>query len=248
MKFAYLSLAFVLISCVSFAQNDQHIKDQLPQKVTYPDSIADPDLGVDIYEPLNMLLAADSVRLCDGYDCEGWITDYYTNGNIIHKGFYVDGQLKVYKNYYPDGTLERDFSTVDNYRCQVTLYYPNGEKKSFVKYLHGTALVWTDYFEDGKMKYYEEFHKSLSYHIAKKSFYASGQTEDELVLIHKKKLNYDKNTYYNDGTMSVDGEMKFDESTYDYLKIGTWKYYDESGQIKKQLTYNNGRVSDEKKF
>ncbi len=239
------------VSGFVFAQptkNTQHLNDQVPHKKKYTADVVDPQLGIDMYEPLNMFVSADSVRLCNGYDCEGWVTDYYENGQIIHKGFYVDGQLKIYKNYYPDGTLEREFVTIDNYRCTAKLYYPDGTKKSVVKYLHGSPMVWSDFYADGTPKYYEEYHKSLNYHIEKKTYYDNGKVEDELVLVHKKKLNYDKNEYHNNGQMKVDGSMAFSEESYDYFKTGTWKFYDESGTIKKELTYNQGRVSDEKKY
>ena len=31
----------------------------------------------------------------------------------------------VYKNYYPDGTLERDFKNIDGFRSKCSLFYPN---------------------------------------------------------------------------------------------------------------------------
>lgn len=252
MKTLLLITAGILGSSIALAQPNKelqkHLEDQVPHKKKYDATVVDKDLGIDIYEPLNMFLNADSVRMCDGYDCEGWVTDNYENGQVIHKGFYVDGQLKVYKNYYPDGTLERNFVTVDNYRCTAKLYYPDGTLKSEIKYLHGEPMVWSDFYEDGKPKYYEEYHKSLTYHIEKKSYFKTGNVEDELILLHKKKLNYDKNEYHTNGNMKIDGNMVFNQETFDYAKTGVWKHYDENGTIKKELTYSNGRVKDEKNY
>lgn len=246
-----LIAAIGLSTGVVYAQptkNTQKLDSQVPHKKKYTAAVVDEDLGIDMYEKLNMFISADSVRLCNGYDCEGWVTDNYEDGTVIHKGFYEDGQLKIYKNFYPDGTLEREFKTIDNYRCTLKKYFPDGKVKSEVRYLHGTPQIWSDFYKNGNQKYYEEYHKSLTYHIEKKSFFENGTPEDELVLVHKKKLNYDKNEYHDNGQVKVDGEMKFSEESYDYIKTGTWKYFNESGAIKKELTYNRGRVSDEKTY
>jgi len=246
--------AITSFSASAFAQGggkttiQKNLDKQVKPKIKYDASIVDEDLGIDIYEPLNMFLAADSVRACDGYNCDGWVTDYYKNGEPIHKGFYVDGQLKVYKNFYPDGQVERDFITIDNYSCSYKLYYPDGTVKSKIKYINGEPIVWSDFYEDGSKKFYEQFHKSMTYHIQKKSFYKGGQVQDELVLLSKKKLNYDKNLYHQNGQVKVDGNMFFNKASYDYTKTGTWKHYNADGKVTKELVYNNGRVSEEKKY
>ena len=249
-----MKLTISLISVLFFINNAysqilKKLEDQVPhEEILYDDSIVDPYYGITIYEPLNMFLHADSTRNCSGYLCNGWITDKYKNGQMIHKGFYLDGQLKIYKNFYPDGSLERSFTTVDNYRCNVKLYFPGGNLKSSVKYLHGEPVLWIDYYENGNEKFKEEFHKSLTYHIEKRSFYETGTVEDELVLSDKKKLCYDKNEYFPNGQIKTDGEMTFNKTSYDYFKSGVWKHFDNSGKLIKEVTYKNGNISEEKNY
>ena len=68
--------------------------------------------GINKYEDLNQRLGGDSVRNDKkGYAAIGWIKDFYPNGKVLHKGYYIEGQLKIYKNYFPNGQLERQFRT-----------------------------------------------------------------------------------------------------------------------------------------
>lgn len=242
----------ILLASVIFlglnAVGQSKFDEQLPDKPIYTEDVVDPVYGITIYEPLNMALAGDSVRMVNGYVAQNWIEDYYENGTLLHKGYYIDGQLKVYKNYYPDGTLERNFVNVDGYRSKATLYYPNGNIKSQVTYKDGAAMVWTDYFVNGNIEYYEEYHKSLMYHIAKRSYFESGQAESLFELVHKKKLNYTQNDFYKSGQKKVAGTLRYDEDAYDYFKTGKWVYFNEGGSPIKEEEYQDGKLLKTNKF
>jgi len=173
---------FLLVAGITvigaFTNYAQDLSSQIPEDKKYDKSVVDEFFGIRMYEPLNVALGGDSVRMDkNGYAADGWREDYYEDGTLLHRGYYIEGQLKVYKNYYPNGQLEREFKSVDGFRSQVSLYYNDGTLKSNVKYVEGAALVWADYFPNGKMEYYEEYHKSFTYHIAKKSFYDNGQAD-----------------------------------------------------------------------
>jgi len=245
-KNIFLVLIVFNLNSFCFAQFD--FDDQLPEDKKYTEDIIDEVYGITIYEPLNMGLSADSVRMEKGYAINNWKEDYYTNGQLLHKGYYIDGQLKVYKNYYPDGTLERDFKNIDGFRSKCSLYYPNGNVKSEITYLDGSAILWIDYYDNGNMEYFEEYHKDFLYHIAKKSFYESGQVESLLEITSKKKLNFIIYEYFENGTKKMDGTMKYDMNRYDYYKTGVWIYYSESGSESKHETYSDGKVIKTKDF
>ena len=100
-------LSLFLISAVSYAQID--LESQVPQEKKYDNSIVDETYGIQLYEPLNMVLEGDSVRMENGYAVNNWKEDFYNDGTLLHRGYYIDGQLKVYKNYYPNGQIEREF-------------------------------------------------------------------------------------------------------------------------------------------
>ena len=72
------------------------------------------------------------------------------------------------------------------------------------------------------------------YHIAKKSFFKNGKPESLLEMINKKKLEYTQFEFYSAGSKKLEGSLIYDKKIYDYRKIGTWKFYSETGDIKKE--------------
>lgn len=224
-----------------FSQVTQNLEDQISKKDGVPDnnvydeSIVDPTYGIIVYESLNPMVDGDSTRMGDdGYACEGWVTDSYATGQIIHKGYYVEGQLKVYKNYYPNGALEREFKALNTFSGQLKVYYPDGQIKSQVKYTNGSPLIWSDFYDNGQLEYYEEYHKSFNYHIAKRSYFKDGKPESLLEMTNKKKLYFSQNDFYSNGNKKLEGELIYDKKAYDYRKIGTWKFYKEDGALDRE--------------
>src|SRR3989344_1999054 len=146
-----ISLIFTFVS-IAFAGNSQNnlLSKKLYHDVYEPEQVIDPIYGINRYEKLNLFLGGDSIRNCTGYACTGWVSDFYTNDQLLHKGFYADGKLKMYKNYYPDGKLERDFRAIDDYRCKLTLYHSNGNLKAEIEYREGISIKYNEFYDDGK--------------------------------------------------------------------------------------------------
>src|SRR4051812_15041222 len=94
---------FFFTAQLSFAQ----FFGQVPVPNKYDAAkVIDPDYGITMYEKLNFYTGGDSVRNDKkGYACQGWLEDVYETGTDIHKGFYEDGHLKVYKNFFPNGNV-----------------------------------------------------------------------------------------------------------------------------------------------
>jgi len=237
-----LLLSILITSTLAYAQPD--LESQVPHDKKYDKSVVDETYGIQMYEALNMSLEGDSVRMENGYAVNNWKEDYYEDGTLLHRGYYIDGQLKVYKNYYPNGQIEREFKNIDGFRSLQKKYYKDGTMKSEVKYMEGAALLWIDYYANGNMEYYEEYHKSFLYHIAKRSYYESGQAESLLERV--KKLNFTQSDYYENGKNKQEGTLSYDMNAYDYYRTGKWTYYSESGKATKEETYNNGKVSKTK--
>jgi antitoxin component YwqK of YwqJK toxin-antitoxin module len=116
-----LLLSSLLISCIGYSQID--LESQIPKDKKYDNSIIDGIYGIQLYEPLNMTLEGDSVRMENGYAVSNWKEDFYEDGSLLHRGFYIDGQLKVYKNFYPNGQIEREFKNIDGYRSLQKKFY-----------------------------------------------------------------------------------------------------------------------------
>ncbi|MCB9359826.1 MAG: hypothetical protein H6587_10585 [Flavobacteriales bacterium] len=237
-------IPFLILMCPFmglFAQND--LTDVSLYHNTYePSEVIDPTYGIKLYEPLNMMLGNDSTRNDNnGYAANGFIEDYYKSGNLLHKGFYVEGQLKIYKNYYPSGNLERNFRMTDLKKSKMTLFYDKEDAiKSDIVYIENEALKWVDYYANGNVEFEEEYHKSFQYYIKKANYYENGKPENVLELVDKKKLIYTQSYYYDNGNLKEQGSVKYNKAMFDYERIGVWKLFDKNGGVTKQQKYING--------
>lgn len=211
-----------------------------------PEDVINEKFGIQMYEPLNMMLGGDTVRNdANGYAANGFIEDFYSSGQILHKGFYVDGQLKIYKNYYPNGTVERNFRVTDVKKSKMSIYYSDGKPKSEIEYVEAEAQKWTDYYTNGNVEFVEEYHKSFLYYIFKANYFEDSKPENTLELTDKKKLIYSQKYYHKNGNLKEEGEMKYNKVLFDYERIGTWTKYDESGKAIKKVKYASGKVQSE---
>lgn len=238
-----LFLFFALSS--NFTRAQTSFADQLPASQKYdPTKVVDAEYGIQLYDKLIFVLGGDSVRYNKkGYNVQGWIEDFYLNGTVIHKGFYEDGQLKVFKNFYPNGNVERSFRILDNKRCEMIEYFQDGKVKSEITYYDGNAQKQIDYYPNGVVSYIEESEKSNDYLFRRNSYKDDGNPTIIFEIIDKKKKIYTHKEFYDNGKIKEEGEMKFSLDASDYVKEGVWIYYDESGkQTKKEKYHNGGKI------
>lgn len=212
-----------------------------------PEEITDKKYGINIYERLNARLGGDSTRNCKGYACDGWVADFYTNGAILHKGYYVEGQLKTYQNFFINGQMEREFKALDDYKSAMVIFYKDGKVKSNIKYDESSPIKWEDFYPNGQLEYFEEYAKK-GYYLAQKSFFENGQPQETFEMTNKKKLLYAKKEYFESGKIKTEGETVYNVDMLDYQKTGKWSYYDETGKLVKEEFYVNGKVNEEKNY
>lgn len=204
--------------------------------------VYDSTYGINRYERLSFSIGGDSIRSDKrGYACRGWIEDKYENDQVLHRGYYLDGQLKIYKNYYENGQLERVFKTSGVVGNNMQIFYPDGKLKSEIEYVNGNAQKWSDYFPNGQLSYFEENQKNMEFVIQRKSFFESGKPQSIFELSDPKKKRYVKIEYYENGTIKESGEIKFSQG--DYIKDGTWKYFDTNGKQTSEDIYINGELN-----
>jgi antitoxin component YwqK of YwqJK toxin-antitoxin module len=241
-----LSGLSVWLFCLSFCAA-QDYSDQIPKVKRYtPAEVVDSTYGITMYEKLSPLLGGDSVRYDKkGYNIQGWWEDYYISGKLLHRGFYVDGQLRAYKNYYENGQMERIYRVNDNKHCELLLYYSDGKIKSEVYYYNGVPNKQTDYYPNGNIDLIEESHGDNDYLIKRNTFFENGYAEVLFELTDKKKKIYMHKEYYPMGKIKEDGTLRFDAVRGDYRKEGQWNYYDESGNITKKEKYQNGELRED---
>lgn len=235
-----LGISFLLLSTnFAFAQ----FFGQIPQQTKYNAAkVVDPDYGITMYEKLNFAIGGDSTRNDKkGYSCQGWIEDIYESGTILHKGFYEDGHLKLYKNFYENGNVEREFKIVDFHRTSMKLYYPDGKLKSDIIYYDGQGQIWTDYYPNGQLEYYEEYDKNMQFLIKRNSFEENGSPKDLFEMIDPKKKLYVKKEYEN-GKLKAEGTVKYNKQVGDYQKDGTWKIYESNGKVTEEKWVSGEQV------
>jgi len=243
----YLTLALIATTFFAFSQEELAVMDPDPHYVK-PESLIDPVYGIVVYEKLNSQLGGDSTRHCKGYACTGWVEDRYENGDLMHKGYYSDGQLVMYKNYYPNGELEREFKMVDNLKCQTKLYYPNGEMKSYVKYHRGDPFIWQDFYENGQIQYDEELNKQTGTYVLSNTYAANGIPISTLELENKKRMEFSHKEFHVNGQVKLEGKTRYISSIMDHRRVGIWKHYNLDGVLTKEDTYVNGKVQKERKY
>ncbi|MBX7095574.1 MAG: hypothetical protein K1X56_12710 [Flavobacteriales bacterium] len=231
----------MMMATTSMAQFN--LKKQMADKKTYEAaSVIDSTYGIMLYERLNPHTEGDSIRMCGNYACQSWIEDFYVSGELLHKGFYIDGQLKTYKNFYPNGNVERDFKAIDNYRSSVKLFYPDGKLKSEIKYNEGSPESWTDYSASGAITYQEQALKNSTILEFKKFFFDNGAPQKIMEIKDKKKYIYSYTEYHSNGKIKAEGSKVYSEGLGDYLNEGTWKSYDENGNPVKTENFSKGEL------
>ncbi|HEY0029743.1 MAG TPA: hypothetical protein VGC65_03205 [Bacteroidia bacterium] len=225
-------LLLLLLLLFSVKLSNAQFFGQIPTPTKYDAAkVVDPDYGITMYEKLNFYTGGDSVRNDKkGYACQGWLEDIYETGSTIHKGFYEDGHLKTYKNFYLNGNVERSFKLVDFKKSSLQVFYSDGKLKSDIQYYDGSPQIWTDYYPNGQIEYTEENSKSMEYIIQRKSYAEDGKPQELFELIDPKKKIYSKKEYYENGNIKAEGTMKYSPANIDYQKEGMWKEYDESGK------------------
>ncbi len=239
--------ALLAISITTFSQDDLATVSTDPHYVK-PSELIDPVYGITIYEDLNGNLGGDSTRNCRNYACNGWVEDLYQDGSLLHRGYYNDGQLIMYKNYYPNGELEREFKMVDNLKCQTKLYFPNGRLKSYVKYHRGDPFIWQDHYENGQLLYDEELSKQTGVYIKSNTYAANGVPMSTLELVNKKRMEYDHKEYHVNGAVKLEGKTRYISSIMDHRRVGVWKHFDLNGNLIEEDTYVDGRIEKQRKY
>ena len=191
---------------------------------------------------------------------EGEVLEYYTNGDLYEKSFYVNGKINglkttyhynkkisseinyingklngSYKSYHSNGKIHEVGQSVEGYYNGAWKnYYSNGSLESEFTYKKGIL--------DGLCKYYDRDGKLFYEYVYKKgeiiayTFY----NKDASIL---KKAKKKKGDFYYEG-FSPKGN-KTTEGLYDISggKIGEWKFYSHNGVLKNKGNFNKNKIN-----
>ena len=193
-------------------------------------------------------MGGDSVRYNPkGYAAQGWWEDFYKTGPVMHSGYYVDGLLTTYKNYYENGQLEREFKTLDYFHYQMILYYEDGKVRSDIKYYQGAEEITKEYYPTGKPEFLEEYASKCDYLMFRQFYYENGNLQSDMQLSDKKRKKYSLKEYYENGKVQTEGTMQYYPEIDNYMKEGNWKVFDETGKLISIEEYVRGQMVEEKK-
>lgn len=242
MNFYRLIYFIIIILLTSTASFSQSYTKQVPQLKRYtPAEIIDPEYGIIRFNKLVPMMGGDSLRYTkDGYNAQSWQEDFYVSGKLLHKGFYLDGAIKVFKNYYENGQIERSFSSTDLKHSKLEIFYEDGKIRSTINYYDGNPQNQYDFFKNGTPEYIEENDKDIEFLYKRNSYYENGLPASLFELVDKKTKKYIKKEFYANGRVKEEGSMIFRKDLGDYQKEGAWTYYNEKGIAIKTEKYHNG--------
>lgn len=206
------------------------------------DAGEDPLPDLNAYEALNKVLGGDSIRTCAGHPCIGWVEDRYADGVLKHKGYYDEGRLTVYKNYFPEGGLEREFRSIDDVKSILRTWHANGILRSETRFAHGDPYQYEDHYVNGQLRYAEERHRKEPCFMKMELYAADGKPVSLLRVVNKGKLEFEQQEFHPGGALRSQGRSQYDPLRMDSRRIGTWTHYDPAGLVVRSEDYTDGKV------
>jgi antitoxin component YwqK of YwqJK toxin-antitoxin module len=200
------------------------------------------DLVIDDYERLNGVLGGDSLRLCHGVPCTGWVEDRYAEGGLKHRGYYDRGRLTVYKNYHPNGAMEREFRSIDVRKSILRTFHADSSPRSLARYVDGVAVEYQDHYANGRLRYHEEKHRTEPYYLRMDLYAPNGDPISLLRIVDKKRLEFEVKEYHPGGVVREEGRAQYNRSRMDTQRIGTWRSYAVDGTLLREEDLVDGRV------
>ncbi len=233
-------LIFLLLNLCFLQMNSQFGNPRACKGKRYlAEEIVDKNEGINLYNRLMEGLSGDSLRFNkDGYNVQGWLDDYYLSGKLMHRGYYRDGRVVAFKNYYENGVCERNVTEPDPMHCTIDMYCENGKHRKQISYANGLIKKQIDYYENGVQKIVNEYDEEGKYVLNKKTWNEAGNLEYELVLVDVKRKKYIEKYYYGNGQIREEGQLVFSMESKEYIKNGTWHSYDADGKNKRTARHN----------
>jgi len=235
-------LAATLLQLSALAQVSNELLAQ-DEQYALVDSAYDPSPDLNAYEALNGALGGDSIRLCGGHPCIGWVEDQYAQGGLKHRGYYDNGRLTLYRNFHRNGTLEREFRSIDAVKSIMRTYFSGGQLRSEARFASGVSIAFEDHYQNGALRYAEERHRTEPYFLRMDLYSADGHPISLLQLVDKKRVEFEQKEYHPGGALKCQGRARYDPARMDTQRIGTWIYYEASGAVVAEEDYQDGRVT-----
>ncbi len=240
LKLFKMNIRLTYIFCCILSSSviwSQRFADQVPQIRRYEQKeVYDSVKGIWMYDKLIEQLGGDSIKYTKaGYNHQGWGEDYYVSGKILHRGYYIDGKVIVFKNFYENGKVERSFVNPDPLHCSMELFYENGQTRSKTSYFEGKPVKREEYYENGIMKMVMETEPGTNIYSYKREYYPGGNLKVEYILKDKDEKIYACKRLYPDGKIMEQGAAFLESINPEkFVKKGSWVIYDTKGKKKNE--------------
>lgn len=202
--------------------------------------VYDSTQGISMYNKLVEGLDGDSSRLNQkGEKAQGWMEDFYADGKLLHKGFYKNGRLVVFRNYFPNGSCERVLLNPTPLNQSLEVYYEDGGQKLVQIFFNHQTRKRSEYYTNGILKRKEEYDREGKTLLLMETHNEKGIKLEDIHVQDAKSGRYLFKGYYDNGKLKEEGVLMLD--TYlnkkpAFRKIGIWASYDLNGENK--TTYN----------
>lgn len=193
----------------------------------------------------------------------GTFKSYYENGQLKDEIHYKDGeQTGIRTEYYENGNMKFSISESQNPKGNLhSHYYENGNLKSTEIYVseHDRDGKWIRYYSNGQMKSETEFVNNeflvqncwkedgtqilkdgTGLYITENTYWDGYTQRNEQEYLNYKR--YGKQYTYKNDQLSLYQEMK------DGKEHGVTKTYDDEGNLKEEIVYENGVEKTRKEY
>lgn len=243
-KFCILfSIPFLMLSSV-FAQNISEIPDGDIFSPNFED-VESTDYGILLYDQYANFQKDPKVRKgADGAPINGKKEDFSANNLLLHKGFYQDGKLRGYTNYFQNESIEREYKYKTDGTGDLSVFYLNGYTRSVQKYYNFEVYHWEDYYENGQLAFLEVKGKKTGVPELREEINYQGITISKIELSDSKNKKYIQTINWANGKIAEQGELFYNEDLQDYRKDGRWVTYNQSEEATSQIIYQKGTFKE----
>lgn len=210
----------------------------------YPigDAGADPSPDLVAYDALIKAHGTGTIRSCDGFPCSGWVEDHYPAGGLKHRGYYDQGQLITFRNYHPNGALEREFKVKGSSKSTMNTFHANGQLRSVTSYMKGEVVAYEDHYVNGVLRYREDRHPRDPYYTRMDLFDGQGRPISLFQLVDARNEVFELKEFHPGGALKCEGRARYDRRRMDTQRIGIWQVYAPDGALIREDRYLDGKV------
>jgi antitoxin component YwqK of YwqJK toxin-antitoxin module len=242
-KFGFL----LILSFLSFSFFAQNIKVIPVGDVFSPnfEDVESLEYGIILYDQYANFQKKPNIRKgTNSNPINGKKEDLSSNNLLLHKGYYQDGKLRGYTNYFQNESIEREYKYKADGTGDLFIYYLNGYTKSVQRYYNFEAYHWEDYYENGQLAYMETKGKKNGIPELIQENNYNGKTITQIEISDNKNKKYIQTMNWPNGKISEQGELFYNEDLEDFRKDGRWVTYNQNEQVTSEIIYQKGSLKE----